>query len=116
MRMQAIKDALKHGPMSTVELAQMLKEQRENINKDLRRLRDRREVYISYYERQPEGHSGAFVPYYKLGKYHDANKPEVLSCKERAKVYRQRNKALITARRRPEVVSAMGVWSGLGNR
>ena len=116
MRMQAIKDALQHGPMSTVELAEMLKEKRENVNKDLRRLRDRREVYISYYERQPEGYSGAFVPYYRVGKHQDASKPELLSCKERARVYRQRNKALIMARRRPDLVSAMGVWSGLGSR
>lgn len=116
MSMLAIKEALQHGPLSTQELCAMLNQARVAVNKSLRRLRDRREVFIGSWERQPEGHQGAFVPYYKLGNHQDVKRPEPLSVSERNKLYRRRHKARISARRYPHHVSALGVWSGLGGR
>ena len=116
MSMFAIKQALEHGPMSTAELCELLGQARVAINKSLRRLRNRKEVFISYYERQPEGRSGAFVPYYNLGHHYDAKQPEPLSIPERNKLYRKRHRARISARRYPKHMSALGVWAGLGAR
>jgi hypothetical protein len=116
MSMLSIKGALQHGALSTVELCETLNKERVAVNKSLRRLRDRKEVFILYYERQPEGHRGSFVPYYSLGSMRDAKKPAPLSISERNKQYRRRHKAAISARRYPHHVSAMGVWSGLGAR
>ncbi|CAB5219060.1 hypothetical protein UFOVP229_24 [uncultured Caudovirales phage] len=102
--------------MSTLDICMLLNQARVAVNKSLRKLRDRNEVFISFYERQPEGRTGAFVPHYNLGKHQDAKKPTPISKAERDKAYRRRHKARISAKRYPHHVSALGVWSGLGGR
>lgn len=116
MSMYTIKLALEHGPLSVRELMEATGQARVALNKSLRRLRDRKLVYISAYERQPEGNQGAFVPYYTLGDAKDAPRPKALSVSERNKIYRRRHKAAISARRYPHLRESLGVWAGLGGR
>lgn len=116
MSMKTIKQALEHGPLCMVELSEILKQHRSTITHPLRALRDRNEVYIAYYERQPEGQGGAFIPFYALGNRRNANKPTPIPRIERDRLYRKRHKAAISARRYPHHVAAMGVWAGLGAR
>jgi hypothetical protein len=116
MSMKTIKQALEHGPLCMVELAGILKQHRSTITHPLRKLRDRKEVHVAYYERQPEGQGGAFIPFYKLGGQHDARRPAPITKQERDKTYRRRHSAIISAKRYPHHVAAMGVWSGLGAR
>jgi hypothetical protein len=114
--MMAIKEVLQHGPLSVREMVELLGQARVALNKSLRRLRDRKQVYICAWERQPEGHQGAFVPYYTLGDEPDAQRPKALTVSERNKEYRRRHQAAISARRYPHLRETLGVWAGLGGR
>lgn len=116
MSMLTIKQALEHGPLCMVELAEILKQHRSTITHPLRTLRNRRQVFIAYYERQPEGRGGAFIPFYKLGNHQDAKMPTPIPKQERDKAYQRRHKAAISARRYPHLREAQGVWAGLGAR
>ena len=116
MSMRTIKNALKHGPLSMVELAQALDQGRTVITRPLRKLRDRKEVHVAHYERQPEGYGGAFIPFYALGDKQDARTPAPIPRVERDRAYRRRHKARISAKRSPHYHTSMGVWAGLGGR
>jgi len=116
MSVEAVKEALRHGPMSSLELAQMLGRSQVFVRKRLRILRDKKSVYISVYERAPEGKAGPFVPYYSLGRKTDVPRPKPITKTEMHARNWRRYKALIQARRRPHIRESMGPWAGLGVR
>jgi hypothetical protein len=87
---------------------------RVSLTKSIRKLRDRKQVYICEWERQPEGKQGGYIVYYALGDQPDAKRLAPLSLSERNKLYRKRHKAVIALRRYTKHHTALGVWAGLG--
>lgn len=79
----------------------------------IRRLRrsDPPRIHIARYEQQV-GQGGRATPVYAIGDFEDAQEKR-LSSKARNKRYRERNKAVITARNRVRNNSNFNFWGGL---
>lgn len=101
------------GPMSTAELMLFLDRKAAAMNDATRRLRMRKMVHITRWERQPDGHKGAMIPIYAAGDAEDAPKPKPLDVKQRNKRYRKRHAVAISIRRYGDARNSVGMWSGL---
>lgn len=116
MSEQSVLNAIRElGPMGTTELAQHLDLHRQTVVQTMRRLRDKKRVYISGYQRQDGGGRGWYTVLYSIGNKQDRPKPKGLTPTERSRRYRERNKAII-ALRRAKVKTQATPWTGLGAR
>lgn len=99
------------GPMTRLELQQMLKLSDQDVISAIRRLKEAKRIRICKYER-PDG-NGNFAPVYAEGAGADAKRPKPLTKEEVTRRYNQRHSAVISARRYAEYHKAMGPWAGL---
>lgn len=72
--------------------------------------RQKREVHISEWSRNKSGHS---VGLYMLGDEPDAPRPKSMTHAVRSRNYRQRNPAVLRARRPSKFIHSAGLWAGL---
>lgn len=108
--LKALKDI---GAMSASELELHTGFKRLVVNDCLRRLRDKGEIYVSRFERQPDGTAGRCIPYYTAGCGVDAMEPKQLTSKQRNAMYRKRHAAILRARTNARRGRTVSMWKGL---
>ena len=114
MTMQQITHALEHiGPLSALELSLQLVLSRLAVNKQVKQLREKKRVYITRFERQPDGVQGRCTPVYALGEKNDAKPLDRNHRREVSQRYYARHSAVISTRRYSKRRTALGVWAGL---
>lgn len=101
------------GPLSSYDMALLLNRTQLSIGGSLRRLRKRKLIHITKYERQPDGQKGRCIPIYAVGDVPDAPPLKRIGVLEVNKKYRKRHAAIISARRYVTERKQLGVWGGL---
>lgn len=100
---------------SVTDLARMTGRTPCSIRCSLRLLRNRKEVFISKYERQI-GVGGRSTPYYSLGEGPDVPEPKQLPRTVINKRYNKHRAAIISAKSYVRRGKTPSIWAGLGAR
>ena len=114
MSMESIVAALSDiGPMSAAELTTHIGLSRVTVGRQIRALRERKQVYIKEYVSQPAGTQGMHIVMYAIGSRTDAVRPPRKPVAHVNREYRRRHSAIISTRRYQDYHRSMGVWGGL---
>lgn len=112
---QIAKAVTRQGAMSAVQLERHIGLGAATVIKQIKVMRCRGMLHISYYKRRPPGGKGPCIPYYKLGDMPDADRLPRLRNRENEYAKRRSmasKPVVITEVRRVQDTSA-GMWSGL---
>lgn len=100
------------GPMTAAEIAKQVGRGISSSRSYVRELRQLRVVFITAYERQPDGMAGRCIPVYAVGDLPDVAEPRKTPL-QRSRDYIKRHRARLWARDTIRNERTPNFWAGL---